>query len=381
MSDGPFDEALSNARITEENVKNRETRGTKFIIEEPKPVAVVDNMLLDIPNYSGVQKAALKTSSALITTSGLTNGSVLFYDGTNIAQDNANLFWDDTNNRLGIGITTPNTLLEVSGDQPQIQLRGTSAVLRLYDTTATVGRTWDIFGSDVIEADLNFKVSTTQGGTPTTSVLYLDGTNQRIGMGTTSPNFLLDVNGTANATTLSGAYVTSGLGDIIYRNATENVRLLSGSANQVLTMQATGIPNWAASAGGGGTTISGSGTFDPANLTNQTSTSTSFVLIDKFSGSIFVTATSTLFGMISTLISPSADMYTRVHVDGTSGSSTYFNVASGYEQVCLIGHKNSVGTGTKWITLQGRVGSGTGTWVADLGQQTASTSVIGLAVS
>jgi hypothetical protein len=37
----------------------------------------------------------------------LTSGSVLFSNGTTIAQDNANFFWDDTNNRLGIGTNAP----------------------------------------------------------------------------------------------------------------------------------------------------------------------------------------------------------------------------------------------------------------------------------
>ena len=45
----------------------------------------------------------------------LTSGSVLFSNGTTIAQDNANFFWDDTNNRLGIGTTTPSYKLDVNG--------------------------------------------------------------------------------------------------------------------------------------------------------------------------------------------------------------------------------------------------------------------------
>lgn len=35
-----------------------------------------------------------------------TTGSILFLTSTGIAQDNSNLFWDDTNNRLGVGTNT-----------------------------------------------------------------------------------------------------------------------------------------------------------------------------------------------------------------------------------------------------------------------------------
>jgi hypothetical protein len=46
----------------------------------------------------------------------LTNGSVLFSNGTTIAQDNANFFWDDTNNRLGIGTSSPQARLDINGN-------------------------------------------------------------------------------------------------------------------------------------------------------------------------------------------------------------------------------------------------------------------------
>jgi hypothetical protein len=44
-----------------------------------------------------------------------TAGSVLFTSGSAVTQDNANFFWDDTNNRLGIGTVTPGRALEVNG--------------------------------------------------------------------------------------------------------------------------------------------------------------------------------------------------------------------------------------------------------------------------
>ena len=62
--------------------------------------------------------ARTNTYSAIagkFTLPSLTSGSVLFSNGTTIAQKNANLFWDNTNNRLGIGTSSPSMTLDVSG--------------------------------------------------------------------------------------------------------------------------------------------------------------------------------------------------------------------------------------------------------------------------
>lgn len=42
-------------------------------------------------------------------------GSVIFFDGTYLNQNNANLFWDNTDGRLGIGTSSPGYKLDVSG--------------------------------------------------------------------------------------------------------------------------------------------------------------------------------------------------------------------------------------------------------------------------
>lgn len=62
---------------------------------------------------TGSTNVTLPTTGTLFVLPTLTSGSVLFSNGTTIAQDNANLFWDDTNNRLGIGTTSPRSALEV----------------------------------------------------------------------------------------------------------------------------------------------------------------------------------------------------------------------------------------------------------------------------
>jgi hypothetical protein len=75
---------------------------------------------LNVPTASAANRGALSaadwsTFNGKFNLPALTSGSVLFSNGTTIAQDNANLFWDDTNNRLGIGTATPAYNLDVIG--------------------------------------------------------------------------------------------------------------------------------------------------------------------------------------------------------------------------------------------------------------------------
>jgi hypothetical protein len=65
---------------------------------------------------------------------GLTTGSVLFADGSgNVGEDNSNFFWDDTNNRLAVGTTTPKAAMDVvtgaAGFVPPSYLPGTNLSL------------------------------------------------------------------------------------------------------------------------------------------------------------------------------------------------------------------------------------------------------------
>ena len=67
------------------------------------------------------------SSSGLPT---LTAGSVLFSDGSTIAEDNSNFFWDNTSKRLGMGTTSPSKKIHISGSS--------SPMILMEDTTNTV---------------------------------------------------------------------------------------------------------------------------------------------------------------------------------------------------------------------------------------------------
>lgn len=77
-------------------------------------------------------------------TSAYTAGSVVFSDGSKLTQDNASLFFDDTNNRLGIGTAVPRGFLDVN-NSPNLGTPGAggvsyySFVSELIPTITTVG--------------------------------------------------------------------------------------------------------------------------------------------------------------------------------------------------------------------------------------------------
>lgn len=62
--------------------------------------------LTELSYVKGVTSAIQTQINAKFTLPSLTAGSVLFSDGSTIAQDNSNFYWNDTTNRLGIGAGT-----------------------------------------------------------------------------------------------------------------------------------------------------------------------------------------------------------------------------------------------------------------------------------
>ncbi|MDP4233006.1 MAG: hypothetical protein Q8913_06560, partial [Bacteroidota bacterium] len=73
------------------------------------------------PTYGAVDLTADVTNTLPEANGGtgvtsFTPGSVVFAGATTLTQDNANLFYDATNHRLGVGMNAPTTALEVGGD-------------------------------------------------------------------------------------------------------------------------------------------------------------------------------------------------------------------------------------------------------------------------
>ena len=190
------------------------------------------------------------TFNGKFTLPALTSGSVLFSNGTTIAQSNANLFWDNTNARLGIGTNAPTLPLDVNG---QARIVGTLNV----GNTGSVGnislkRTSD--GSDVggIRADASgtqiggfgysSNILLNNGATGTSGIVFstggermrLFGATGNLGIGiATDAGFKLDVNGTARVSGTLGVKTASGQQRIAFANADQIYIGLGANNNQI----------------------------------------------------------------------------------------------------------------------------------------------------
>jgi trimeric autotransporter adhesin len=86
----------------------------------------------------------------------MTTGSILFAGASGLlSQKNANLFWDNTNNRLGVGTNSPSNTLEVGGTVAGTGVSG----LRLKDLNAA---TVQAYNSKVLSINNNGDVIVTQ---------------------------------------------------------------------------------------------------------------------------------------------------------------------------------------------------------------------------
>ena len=213
------------------------------------------------------------------TATAFTAGSVVFAGASGVySQDNANLFWDDANNRLGIGTASPGAKLDITGN------------IRLSDAIPNIEFN---NGGAMVYAPAGNTLAFATGGGPAAPIerMRLDSAGN-LGVGDAAPAYKLTVAGdirltgggdlrvgSATGTTTSGgdSQIYNDANDMIFTTGTtaaERFRIGSvgqwgiggatyGASGQVFSSQgASAAPTWLTLA-----TVATSGSF--ADLSNK----------------------------------------------------------------------------------------------------------------
>jgi len=208
---------LGTGNLTIQGLTSLATTTISTQLTVPKITSLADltidptgNLVISKPTTISANFTVLGTSTLATTTlsrltiTELTPGSVLFAGaGGLISQDNSNLFWDNTNKRLGIGTSTPSQKLDVQGGN--INTSGslmTGGVARI-DSSGNLINIGNITLSGTISGTY------TIGGTPTlASSLTGSGSPNITGIGLLSATNLT-ISGTATTTNLNVTGLTN----------------------------------------------------------------------------------------------------------------------------------------------------------------------------
>ncbi len=163
-----------------------------------------------------------------------------FFINTETAADGS-MFSILDDGKVGIGTTTPDTILEVVGADPILTIRDTdtsvttvNAKLRLAETNAsdTLGNHWDI---EYLASDLNFSYN----GNPFMHIDYLG----KVGIGTTNPSAKLDITENGGGTQFRVGGTSSTGGQFQINNAGSDIYALfraTGSNDNKILLHSNG---------------------------------------------------------------------------------------------------------------------------------------------
>jgi len=165
----------------------------------------------------GISVTAGGVSTNSLTDTSLTTGSVPFAGtGGLISEDNANLFWDDTNNRLGINTNTPGNSLDVhtNGSNPTIAINNTAALQSAISFLNTSVAKWRIGNTAINSFDIyNFTLAAY-------AMTINNASNAVVMSGTLNANeFNLQPNGYSLLASLSRNLTGAGYGVLSLRNS------------------------------------------------------------------------------------------------------------------------------------------------------------------
>lgn len=277
----------------------------------------------------------------------LTAGSVLFSNGTTIAQDNSNLFWDATNHRLGIGTTSPAKLLSLGTagtTAGTLSMAGATSGTQTFAVPSVAGTiTWTTPSSTVTNGvwQDNGSGVLTNTNTPTLTGTNFSGTAASLNIGGTAPA------GTLTGTTLNSTVVSSSLTSV----GTIGTGVWNGTAiaDSYISSASTWNGKQSALSGTGFVKISGT-TISYDNSTYLTTTTAASTYV-PYSGA---TGTVNLNGQVLTNVGG----YSGNNITLAGGNTGTFVINANGSAITPPANGFSIGTGYGVTYLTSHNGSG-----------------------
>jgi hypothetical protein len=185
-------------------------------------------------NIKTINGTSVLGSGNIVTpqTSGVA-GAIQFSDGSAFASDATNLFWDDTNNRLGIGTATPTSLLNLSGTSEATPSFTTGGILNIIGSATNA-----LLMGSLSTSPFGLYI---QGGGSGIYPLSLNPNGGNIGIATTNPTAKLQVKGSGSTSATTSLLVQNSAGTELLKVADDGAT----TANNLSTTGATSINNGA----------------------------------------------------------------------------------------------------------------------------------------
>ena len=167
-----------------------DTSLSAYVILSPN---IINSLVFsDANGFDGTITLVGSVATLSITTA-LTSGSVPFIGASGaLSQDNANLFFDDTNNRLGINTNAPTTALDVFGSGIIGRINGTSTNNAYLGFASAGTNKWSIGN---VQSDHRFRIY----NEATTSELVSVLSTGEFGIGIANPTTKFHIDGAASA--------------------------------------------------------------------------------------------------------------------------------------------------------------------------------------
>lgn len=195
-------------------------------------VAAKQDTLVSGTNIKTINGTSVLGSGNIVTPSTPPSGvagAIQFSNGSAFASDASNFFWDDTNNRLGIGTNLPSFPLEVNG---AIYANG-SKTNTIYGQgfITTPGTFWQIRQSTA--NDISFDAF--NGGSSISS-LFLKQSGGNVGINTVTPTAKLEVKGSGSTSATTSLLVQNSAGTQTLKIQDDGTSTIGTSNSGVFTI-------------------------------------------------------------------------------------------------------------------------------------------------